>query len=217
MEESVSHALFYCRSIRRVWKGTQFYPYIFANSSKILFHDVADMIYTSLTKKDVEIFLCTAWLVWFNRNKALKDQAHDPDHAILSLAQSYLEDYHSSQRIPTSSSHPSQMSAPTSWSPPAAGLLKLNVDAAVSQATGKAGFGGIIRNSDGLVETDCKAITDALSSHKEDISVFGDIIKQIKNTLSQFPAARLSHINREANTLADKLAHGALGLDEVAI
>ncbi|XP_060959153.1 uncharacterized protein LOC133030431 [Cannabis sativa] len=255
MEESVSHALFYCRSVRRVWKGTQFYPYIFANSLEILFHDIVDMIYFSLTKKDVEIFLCTAWLVWYNRNKALKNQTHDPDHAIFSLAQSFLEDYHSSQRAP-SPSRPRQTSGPSSWTPPAAGLLKLNVDAALSQAARKAGFGGIIRNSDGLVvaaiaqphsgggsvptleaksllsalqwcinehflvqevETDCKAITDALSGHKEDMSVFGDIIKQIKNTLSYFPAARLCHINRDANILADKLAHRALGLDEVAI
>ncbi|KAM6556148.1 hypothetical protein CsatB_003167 [Cannabis sativa] len=202
------------------------------------------------------LFLCTAWFVWFNRNKALKGQAPDPDHAIPNLAQSFLEDYQSSQQTIVPSSRLGQIVVQPSWSPPAAGLLKLNVDAAVSKVNRKAGFGGIIRNSEGLVvaalaqphfgggsvptleaksllsmlhwcltehffvhevETDCKAITDAFSRHKKDISVFGDLIRQIKNTLSQFPAARLSHVRREANTLADNLAHRALGLDEVAI
>uniref|UniRef100_A0A803P130 RNase H type-1 domain-containing protein n=1 Tax=Cannabis sativa TaxID=3483 RepID=A0A803P130_CANSA len=68
-----------------------------------------------------------------------------------------------------------------------------------------------------VVETDCKAITDALDHPKEDISYFGDLISQIKEALSHLPVAHISHVNRSANTFADKLTHWALGLDEVAI
>uniref|UniRef100_A0A803PJL2 Reverse transcriptase domain-containing protein n=1 Tax=Cannabis sativa TaxID=3483 RepID=A0A803PJL2_CANSA len=189
------------------------------------------------------------------RNKALKGQPNDQAHAILNLAQSFLTDYHSSMTTSAPSDRPSHSPTPSSWSPPPPGLLKLNVDASVSKVNGKVGFGGIIRNSEGLVvaalahpyngggavatleakalltllrwciyehflihevETDCKAITYALYYRKEDISVFGDLIRQIKNSLSHFPA-RLSHVNREANSLADKLAYRASGLDEVAI
>uniref|UniRef100_A0A803QKQ2 Reverse transcriptase domain-containing protein n=1 Tax=Cannabis sativa TaxID=3483 RepID=A0A803QKQ2_CANSA len=256
LEESVSHALFYCQSIRRVSKGTQLYPYIFSCSSEIMFHDIADMIYTSLTKEEVELFLCTAWFIWFNRNKALKGQAQDQAHAILNLAHSYLAEFNSSLSASAPTSRPRHSLATTTWSPPASGLLKLNVDAAVSKNDGKAGFGGVIRNSEGLVvaalaqpyigrgvvatleaksflsmrrwcidehfqvqevETDCKAIADALSHNKEDFTVFGYLICQIKEVLSLIPSARLSHVNRGANYLANKLAHRALGLDEVAI
>ncbi|KAM6587661.1 hypothetical protein CsatA_010266 [Cannabis sativa] len=219
-----------------------------------MFHDIADMIYTSLTKKEVELFVCTAWFIWFNRNKVLRGQPHDQTHAILDLAHSYLAEYQDSQATPVQISR--ARNNPVSWSPPASGLLKLNVDAAISKNSRKVGFGGIIRNSDGLVvaalaqpyigggavatleaksllsilrwcidehflvqeiETDCKAITDALANNREDVSIFGDLICQIKEALSLIPNARLSHVNREANALADKLAHRALGLDEVAI
>ncbi|XP_060969549.1 uncharacterized protein LOC133036814 [Cannabis sativa] len=193
-------------------------------------------------------------LISLPRNKALKGQSHDQTHAILDLAHSYLAEFQDSQSAPVPISR--TRDNPVSWSPPASGLLKLNVDATISNNSRKVGFGGIIRNSDGLVvaalaqpyigggavatleaksllsilrwcidehflvqevETDCKAITDALTNNKEDVSVFGDLICQIKEALSLIPNARLSHVNRGANALADKLAHRALGLDEVAI
>uniref|UniRef100_A0A803PI06 Reverse transcriptase domain-containing protein n=1 Tax=Cannabis sativa TaxID=3483 RepID=A0A803PI06_CANSA len=226
-EESVSHALFYSHEI-----------------------------YTSFPKKDVDLFLCIAWFIWFNRNKALKGQPSDQAHVIVSLAQSFLADYNSSSSATILLGRPSLATAPTTWVPPAHGTLKLNVDAAVPKNGGRAGFGGVIRNSEGLVvaalaqpyfggssvatleakallsllrwcidehfmvqvvESDCKAVTDAIRHHKEDLSVFGDLILQIRETLSLFLAARIFHINRNANSLADKLEHWASGLDEVAI
>uniref|UniRef100_A0A803PYY8 Reverse transcriptase domain-containing protein n=1 Tax=Cannabis sativa TaxID=3483 RepID=A0A803PYY8_CANSA len=195
-------------------------------------------------------------LIFLPRNKALKGQAQDQAHAILNLAHSYLAEFNSSLSASAPTSRPQHSIATTTWSPPASGLLKLNVDAAVSKIDGKAGFGGVIRNSEGLVvaalaqpyigggavgtleaksllsmlrwcidehflvqevETDCKAITDTLSHNKEDFTVFGDLICQIKEALSLIPNARLSHVTRGANYFADKLAHRALGLDEVAI
>ncbi|KAM6562614.1 hypothetical protein CsatB_022612 [Cannabis sativa] len=222
-----------------------------------MFHDVAHMIYTSLTKEDVEFFLYTTWFIWFNRNKALKGQPHDQAHAIINFAKSFLADYKSSLVVSAPFACPIQPPAPAIRSPPNSRSLKLNVDAAsFSKEKGKAGFGGVIRNSEGLVvaaltlpyigggtvatleakslltalrwcidehflvheiEIDCKTITDALNHHKEDISVFGDLISQIKEALSHLPAARISHVNRNANTFAEKLAHWASGLDEVAI
>uniref|UniRef100_A0A803PA42 Reverse transcriptase domain-containing protein n=1 Tax=Cannabis sativa TaxID=3483 RepID=A0A803PA42_CANSA len=159
-------------------------------------------------------------------NKALKGQAHDQTHAILDLAHSYLAEFQHSQSAPVPISRTRDILV--SRSPPASGLLKLNVDATISKNIEKVGFGGIIRNSDGLVvaalaqpyigggavatleaksllsmlrwcidehflvqevETDCKAITDALTNNKEDVSVFGDLICQIKEALSLIPNA----------------------------
>ncbi|KAM6566267.1 hypothetical protein CsatA_025395 [Cannabis sativa] len=256
MEESVSHALFYCNSVRRVWKGTLFYPYIFSCPHEIDFHDIAHMVFVSLPKEEVELFLCIAWFIWFNRNKARKDQAQDKTHAILTLARNFLDDYNLPSSGQSPRTPPSRLSHPTPWTPPAQGCLKLNVDASTTKNRLKAGFGGVIRNSEGLVvaalaspylgggtvasleaksllrmlqwcieehfhvheiETDCKAITDALSTSCENISAIGDTLKQIKDALSLLPAAQVSHVPRSANTFADKLAHWAAGLDEAAI
>uniref|UniRef100_A0A803PAC6 Reverse transcriptase domain-containing protein n=1 Tax=Cannabis sativa TaxID=3483 RepID=A0A803PAC6_CANSA len=179
-------------------------------------------------------------------NKARKDQVQDKTHAILTLARNFLDDYNLPSSRQSPRAPPSRLSHPTSWTPPAQGCLKLNVDASTTKDRLKAGFNGVIRNSEGLVvaalaspylgggtvasleaksllrmlqwcieehfhvheiETDCKTITDALSSSRENISVFGDTLKQIKDALSLLPATQVSHVPRSANTFADKLAH----------
>ncbi|KAM6585108.1 hypothetical protein CsatB_012110 [Cannabis sativa] len=199
--------------------------------------------------------LCSTAIV-FEENKARKDQAQDKTHAILTLARNFLDDYNLPSSGQSPRTPPSRLSHPTPWTPPAQGCLKLNVDASTTKDRLKAGFGGVIRNSEGLVvaalaspylgggtvaslevksllrmlqwcieehfhvheiETDCKTITDALSSSCENISAFGDTLKQIKDALSLLPAAQVSHVPRSANTFVDKLAHWATGLDEAAI
>uniref|UniRef100_A0A803PMC4 RNase H type-1 domain-containing protein n=1 Tax=Cannabis sativa TaxID=3483 RepID=A0A803PMC4_CANSA len=67
------------------------------------------------------------------------------------------------------------------------------------------------------IETDCKRITDALAANKEDISLFGDIIKQIQSALSHLPNATIHHVNHSTNMFAHKLAKLTLGLEEIAI
>uniref|UniRef100_A0A803NST3 Reverse transcriptase domain-containing protein n=1 Tax=Cannabis sativa TaxID=3483 RepID=A0A803NST3_CANSA len=252
-EESVSHALFYCQNVRRVWKGTQFQSYIFSCSSEILFHDLAYQIYTSFSKNDVALFLCISWFVWFNRNKALKGQPHT-NRMQLSPLKAFSETQLDALASSLSVGQLRPLASPRI--PQSPKTLKLNVDAAVPKYGGKVGFGGVIRNSEGLVvaalaqpyqgggsvatleakallsllrwcidehflvqevESDCKAVIDAICHHKDDISVFGDLIRQIKETLSLLPDVHIFHTNRTANSLADKLAHWASGSDEVAV
>ncbi|KAM6551108.1 hypothetical protein CsatB_000916 [Cannabis sativa] len=254
--ESVSHALFFCKSVQRVCKGTIFYDYVFSSPPSITFHDIAHTIYVNLTKEEVESFLCVAWLIWNNRNRALRRQSQDQTHAIVDLANCFLVEYKSVVSTRNPQACASSTPSATSWTPPDPGRLKLNVDTVVPNDPSNVGFGGVIRNSDGLVvaavassyakggdistleakslllslrwcveesfpihcvETDCKAISDALSHSREDLSSFDDIINQIRATLSLIPGAYVTHVNQTANTFAHKLATWAKGLDEVEI
>ncbi|XP_060959198.1 uncharacterized protein LOC115699988 [Cannabis sativa] len=102
-------------------------------------------------KEDVESFLCVVWLIWNNRNRALRRQPQNQTHAIVNLANCFLAEYKSAASTQNPQIYASRTPSATSWTPPDPSRLKLNVDAAVPKDSSKVGFGGVIQNSDGLV------------------------------------------------------------------
>ena len=48
-------------------------------------------------------------------------------------------------------SHPVQVSSPRYWNPPPEGTFKLNIDGAAKGNPVPAGYGGVIRNSEGTI------------------------------------------------------------------
>ena len=93
------------------------------------------------------LFATMAWTIWYQRNKArLLDQPL-PLHHIVGFARNYLGEFKS-----LDSPHPPRRRAtPRSWSPPAAGMVKINFDGAWFGESDMAGLGVVIRNGDGLV------------------------------------------------------------------
>ena len=61
-----------------------------------------------------------------------------------------------------------------------------------------------------VFEADCLKLVRASSSEAEDDSSFGMIVEDVRSILLDMPSARFSHVYREANSLAHKVAKFAL-------
>ncbi|XP_060973242.1 uncharacterized protein LOC133038849 [Cannabis sativa] len=68
-----------------------------------------------------------------------------------------------------------------------------------------------------VLMTDCKSIVDKLNTCNWNNSVFDDVICSIKNLLSFSPGLTISHVGRDFNLLAHKVARLGLGLDNELI
>ena len=93
------------------------------------------------------LFATTAWTIWFQRNKACLMDQPMPLHHIVEYARNYLGEFKS-----LDGPHPPRRRAtPPRWSPPVAGMVKINFDGAWFRESDMAGLGVVIRNGDGLV------------------------------------------------------------------
>lgn len=62
-------------------------------------------------------------------------------------------------------------------------------------------------------ELDCQAIVNSVTNPKEDISEFGVVVRACYDLLLSFPNFGVSHIRRQANSKAHRLARATLFLD----
>ncbi|GKU89943.1 hypothetical protein SLEP1_g4011 [Rubroshorea leprosula] len=93
------------------------------------------------------LFLSAIWVIWKNRNALIFDNQRTPPHILLQHASSLARD--TSLGLATNIlAHP-RLPRWVRWSPPNFPFLKLNTDGAMSQASGNASAGGLIRDHGG--------------------------------------------------------------------
>ncbi|XP_060959375.1 uncharacterized protein LOC133030598 [Cannabis sativa] len=127
-KESITHALFFCHRLKRVWRSSSFHL--------------------------VEQFAKILWSIWNERNKEKHGSKPKPHDVLLYFAISYLEEFHVAQVAKPSvviSSAPTL--APVSkniprLNPPSR-RMKLNTDAAINKFNNTSGFGAILSNNNG--------------------------------------------------------------------
>ncbi|KAL5834454.1 hypothetical protein ACOSQ4_013951 [Xanthoceras sorbifolium] len=124
--ESSAHALFWCSSVRSIWESTVFW-------------DVLNL------QRHISCFDLILWV--FVRAK----RAEFEDADLVSWSLSLLREFQGTQKVFGSPPQPPRQPCSASWSPPPAGSLKLNTDAAVKSGFSVMGSGAVVRDSQGKV------------------------------------------------------------------
>ncbi|XP_043700203.1 uncharacterized protein LOC122650905 [Telopea speciosissima] len=154
--KSTNHLLLDCDFSRAVWFGSRlsFVPpsqdpqiskAIHCWGSLSPFDKVASKVIISFAS-----FLCSN--LWLSRNDlTFNGKNSSPQEVIQQAERSFLEFKEGVTKSSVQSNQsptPAQSSTPTSWTPPAPQLVKMNVDATLNK--GKGGIGLVVRNSTGI-------------------------------------------------------------------
>lgn len=143
-EESVMHALFFCKFAKEVWKLSSCRR-VLKISGASDFGNCIVQIGAAGLESDLEVITTTAWAVWYARNQVVHRGSPIPLSVTLEHAGRMLEAFH--EHHPASPLLPKK--SPEPWVPPPSNELKINVDATVTKA-GWFGSGFIIRDQMGF-------------------------------------------------------------------
>lgn len=123
--ETIPHTLMACRGMNRVWSH---WPFQVARGDE---NDTMVRIFNQLKrmlpKETFLVALVVCWKAWEMRNLDVYDSKEPFPPDIVKWSEEYLKAYTEAQVVPRigrDGEHPHQ------WSPPASGMLKLNVDVA---------------------------------------------------------------------------------------
>ncbi|KAL5758364.1 hypothetical protein ACOSP7_020975 [Xanthoceras sorbifolium] len=91
------------------------------------------------------------WGVWSERNAVCHSKSPRFSADLVSWSLSLLREFQGTQKVFGSPLQPPRQSCPSPWSPPPAGSLKLNSDAAVKPGCSVMGSGAVVCDSQGKV------------------------------------------------------------------
>ncbi|KAL5834303.1 hypothetical protein ACOSQ4_013800 [Xanthoceras sorbifolium] len=99
--------------------------------------DLILWVFVRAKRAEFEEFCMILWGVWSDRNAVFHSKSPRVNADLVSWSLSLLREFQGTQKVFGSPSQPPRQPCSASWSPPPAGSLKLNTDAAV-----KSGFSG---------------------------------------------------------------------------
>ncbi|XP_075475623.1 uncharacterized protein LOC142507687 [Primulina tabacum] len=104
-----------------------------------------------LLKTDFETFVMRTWAVWHARTHLLHDRGLKSDRLDVEWSESLLRDYQSAQES-LNSGHKRSLATPlVRWTRPQVDQRRLEVDAAVNEATDNYSIGGTVRDHEGHI------------------------------------------------------------------
>ncbi|KAL5783938.1 hypothetical protein ACOSQ2_006330 [Xanthoceras sorbifolium] len=148
--ESSAHALFWCSSVRPIWESTVFWD-ILNLQCHISCFDLILWVFVRTKRAEFEEFCMILWGVWSERNAVCHSKSPRFSADLVSWSLSLLREFQGTQKVFGSPLQPPRQPRSSPWSPPPAGSLKLNSDAAVSPGYFVMGSGAVVRDSQGKV------------------------------------------------------------------
>ncbi|KAL5794824.1 hypothetical protein ACOSP7_003418 [Xanthoceras sorbifolium] len=148
--ESSAHALFWCSSVRPIWESTVFWA-VLNLQRHISCFDLILWVFVRAKRAEFEEFCMILWGVWSDRNAVFHSKSPRVSADLVSWSLSLLREFQGTQRVFGSPSQPPRQPCSSPWSPPPAGSLKFNTDAAVKPGSSVMGSGAVVRDSQGKV------------------------------------------------------------------
>ncbi|XP_042988721.1 uncharacterized protein LOC122316237 [Carya illinoinensis] len=148
-EETADHILWNCPSAMDVWSNG---PKTLQKSSVRAesFVKIVEGLKDQCDLQTMEAFAMTARGIWQRRNKFVFEGSFLHPKALAQNAAHQLDDFRVAQVVPVSVSQ-MHTSHASSWIPPPEGVVKINWDAALSEARDRVDFGLVARDHEGGV------------------------------------------------------------------
>ncbi|XP_042980012.1 uncharacterized protein LOC122310200 [Carya illinoinensis] len=176
-EETVSHALWSCKSAQDVWYlGSKQLQKMssFAESFRELLESMLDKFPSEVLCE----MAVTAKLLWHRRNCLVFEDSFSSPAKLSKRIQAEVALIRS-EAEQRAIKQPKQDLSPQTWTPPPLGVLKANWDAAVDKTNSRVGLGVVIRDSKGLLVATlwaCKAmLPDPILAALRATSLYADL------------------------------------------
>jgi ribonuclease HI len=150
-QDSWRHALIDCTMSRCVWalEDEEIMEHLQCSEEGDARAWLATMIATLKHEERVRVFV-TSWSIWHARRKAIHEQIYQSPLSVHAFVNQFIADL-AQARSPSSKQAAPGVSEPRPvWIPPPTGVLKINVDAAVSKNTGRGAVAAIARDHEGM-------------------------------------------------------------------
>ncbi|KAL5826304.1 hypothetical protein ACOSQ4_018101 [Xanthoceras sorbifolium] len=118
------------------------------------------LAHSQLRVEELEAFCVVLWRLWFKRNREVHVQSSLSIGEVVDWSSAFLSEFQVAAVIPSTAAV--QDRAARCWSPPAAGLWKINTDAALDLDRGLVGIGVVVRDHQGLV---CGSCAQCIRAH----------------------------------------------------
>ncbi|XP_040999571.1 uncharacterized protein LOC121245775 [Juglans microcarpa x Juglans regia] len=209
--ETSGHALWGCSGAQDVWCQGPKKVQKFSYHSDLIFNIWAELI-GKLEPEELNEVAVTMRMIWARRNDVLHGKAFKHPNEVIAQARTELSLHNEALQKEVGAIF-ENMARVHIWTKPAVGSLKVNWDATVQTRIGRIGIGEIgVRHF--CLEGDSKQVVDQMNQDSPNWSIGGCFMSDAKTVLNSAAVWSISHVYREANMAAHRLAQAAFEYTE---